>query len=250
MLHEKSYNFYVIQHFCTHPKTGSDTRKDVRSSKEHCLSQSDNVTILDCREVEEILLTHMNLQLTDICLRRRNSKQALSLVEIGVCSEVSRKQPKDKRYLFSGDLLELLQNTSVKIELLTGSTRLKDRKVIHEALQNGELNILIGTHALLEEKVQFKNLGIAIIDEQHRFGVAQRSKLWEKNKTPPHVLVMTATPIPRTLAMSIYVFLPDSDRNDGNWRRAPVPQDQMHGPFHKSGIPLRLFFQRFQPLWI
>ena len=101
-------------------------------------------------------------------------------------------------------LLELLRNTSVKIELLTGSTRLKDRKVIHEALQNGELNILIGTHALFEEKVQFKNLGIAIIDEQHRFGVAQRSKLWEKNKTPPHVLVMTATPIPRTLAMSIY----------------------------------------------
>ena len=101
-------------------------------------------------------------------------------------------------------LLELLRNTSVKIELLTGSTRLKDRKVIHEALQNGELNILIGTHALFEENVQFKNLGIAIIDEQHRFGVAQRSKLWEKNKTPPHVLVMTATPIPRTLAMSIY----------------------------------------------
>ena len=76
--------------------------------------------------------------------------------------------------------------------------------MIHEALQNGELNILIGTHALFEEKVQFKNLGIAIIDEQHRFGVAQRSKLWKKNKTPPHVLVMTATPIPRTLAMSIY----------------------------------------------
>lgn len=101
-------------------------------------------------------------------------------------------------------LLELLQNTNVKVELLTGSTRSKDRKVIHEALQNGELNILIGTHALFEEKVQFKNLGIAIIDEQHRFGVAQRSKLWGKNKTPPHVLVMTATPIPRTLAMSIY----------------------------------------------
>ena len=101
-------------------------------------------------------------------------------------------------------LLELLQNTNVKVELLTGSIRSKDRKVIHEALQNGELNILIGTHALFEEKVQFKNLGIAIIDEQHRFGVAQRSKLWEKNKTPPHVLVMTATPIPRTLAMSIY----------------------------------------------
>ena len=99
---------------------------------------------------------------------------------------------------------ELLENTKVKIKLLTGSTKSKDRKVMHIALETGELNILIGTHAVFEEKVQFKNLGLAIIDEQHRFGVAQRAKLWQKNKTPPHVLVMTATPIPRTLAMSIY----------------------------------------------
>ena len=99
---------------------------------------------------------------------------------------------------------ELLENTGVKIKLLTGSTKSKDRKVMHVALETGELNILIGTHAVFEEKVQFKNLGLAIIDEQHRFGVAQRAKLWQKNKTPPHVLVMTATPIPRTLAMSIY----------------------------------------------
>jgi ATP-dependent DNA helicase RecG len=89
--------------------------------------------------------------------------------------------------------------------LLTGSTKKSERKIIHEALQTGELKILIGTHALLEEEVKFKNLGLAIIDEQHRFGVAQRSKLWQKNSgVYPHVLVMTATPIPRTLAMTLY----------------------------------------------
>ncbi len=93
----------------------------------------------------------------------------------------------------------------IQISLLTGSVKKSARKVIHEGLQNGETKILIGTHALLEEEVQFNNLGLAIIDEQHRFGVAQRSKLWEKNKdTHPHVLVMTATPIPRTLAMTLY----------------------------------------------
>jgi ATP-dependent DNA helicase RecG len=76
--------------------------------------------------------------------------------------------------------------------------------VIHEALEDGSLDILIGTHALIEDKVKFKNLGVAVVDEQHRFGVAQRAKLWKKNDLPPHVLVMTATPIPRTLAMSLY----------------------------------------------
>jgi ATP-dependent DNA helicase RecG len=99
---------------------------------------------------------------------------------------------------------ELLQETFITVELLTGSTKKKKRNEIHEGLQNGQLHILIGTHALLEDKVQFQNLGIAIIDEQHRFGVAQRSKMWQKNELPPHVLVMTATPIPRTLAMSVY----------------------------------------------
>lgn len=99
---------------------------------------------------------------------------------------------------------ESLDGMPVKISLLTGSTKTAQRKTIHETLQDGSLNILIGTHALIEEKVQFKNLGIAIIDEQHRFGVAQRAKLWRKNKLPPHILVMTATPIPRTLAMSVY----------------------------------------------
>jgi ATP-dependent DNA helicase RecG len=91
------------------------------------------------------------------------------------------------------------------IDLLTGSTKKSHRNILHEKLQGGDMNILIGTHALLEEPVQFKNLGLAIVDEQHRFGVAQRSKLWQKNSSAyPHVLVMTATPIPRTLAMSLY----------------------------------------------
>ena len=99
---------------------------------------------------------------------------------------------------------ELLQKMNISVDLLTGSSRVKKRREIHEGLENGTLKILIGTHALLEDKVTFKNLGIAIIDEQHRFGVAQRSKMWQKNELPPHILVMTATPIPRTLAMSVY----------------------------------------------
>ena len=99
---------------------------------------------------------------------------------------------------------ELLESMDLNIDLLTGSVKAKKRKEIHQNLEDGTLDILIGTHALLEDKVQFKNLGIAIIDEQHRFGVAQRSKLWKKNTTVPHILVMTATQIPRTLAMSVY----------------------------------------------
>jgi len=101
-------------------------------------------------------------------------------------------------------LSELAKTANINIKLLTGSTKTAERKVIHEALEDGSLHILIGTHALLEDKVQFNNLGLAVIDEQHRFGVEQRSKLWKKNEIPPHVLVMTATPIPRTLAMSLY----------------------------------------------
>ncbi|MEG9326430.1 ATP-dependent DNA helicase RecG [Salinimicrobium catena] len=101
-------------------------------------------------------------------------------------------------------ICELVENLGISVRLLTGSTKTAERKEIHEALRNGELHLLIGTHALLEDKVQFKNLGLAIIDEQHRFGVAQRARLWKKNHLPPHVLVMTATPIPRTLAMSLY----------------------------------------------
>lgn len=101
-------------------------------------------------------------------------------------------------------LKALLGKMALTIEILTGSVKKSVRKGIHERLENGELHILVGTHALLEDKVQFKNLGLAVIDEQHRFGVAQRSKLWRKNQVPPHILVMTATPIPRTLAMSLY----------------------------------------------
>ena len=93
----------------------------------------------------------------------------------------------------------------IQIGKLTGSTRTKDRRVLHEALRDGSLHMLVGTHALLEDVVQFRNLGLTIMDEQHRFGVAQRSKLWQKNPhIIPHVLVMTATPIPRTLAMTLY----------------------------------------------
>lgn len=99
---------------------------------------------------------------------------------------------------------ELAQPLHLNIKLLTGSTKPAERKIIHQELEEGTLDILIGTHALLEDKVQFNNLGLAIIDEQHRFGVEQRSRLWKKAAIPPHILVMTATPIPRTLAMSLY----------------------------------------------
>jgi len=97
-----------------------------------------------------------------------------------------------------------VEGLKINVEILTGSTTKKERISLFDDLKSGQINILIGTHAVLEDKVIFKNLGLAIIDEQHRFGVAQRSKLWKKNNTPPHILVMTATPIPRTLAMSVY----------------------------------------------
>ena len=104
---------------------------------------------------------------------------------------------------FNG-ITELAKELNINIRILTGSSKIAQRRIIHEELENGTLDIIIGTHALLEDKVQFKNLGFAVIDEQHRFGVEQRSKLWTKSQIPPHVLVMTATPIPRTLAMSLY----------------------------------------------
>ena len=99
---------------------------------------------------------------------------------------------------------ELLAPMELKVGILTGSSKTKERRILHEQLENGEIDLLIGTHALLEPKVVFKNLGLVVIDEQHRFGVAQRARLWKKNTSPPHVLVMTATPIPRTLAMTFY----------------------------------------------
>lgn len=97
-----------------------------------------------------------------------------------------------------------LGDMNVGVALLTGSTKAAERREIHEGLMNGTIRILIGTHALIEPDVKFQNLGIAVIDEQHRFGVEQRAKLWKKNRIPPHILVMTATPIPRTLAMTVY----------------------------------------------
>lgn len=99
---------------------------------------------------------------------------------------------------------DFLKGMDIRVELLTGIVKGKKRKEIMEGLIDGSIQILIGTHAIIEENVQFSNLGLAVIDEQHRFGVAQRAKLWGKNQNPPHVLVMTATPIPRTLAMTIY----------------------------------------------
>ncbi|OWK73926.1 ATP-dependent DNA helicase RecG [Flavobacteriaceae bacterium JJC] len=117
---------------------------------------------------------------------------------------------------------ELLTNTDIKVRILTGSTKTSERKIIHEELLNGELSILVGTHAVLEDIVRFKNLGLAIIDEQHRFGVAQRAKLWAKNKIAPHILVMTATPIPRTLAMSFYSDLDVSVIDEMPLGRKPI----------------------------
>ncbi|HSR40352.1 MAG TPA: ATP-dependent DNA helicase RecG, partial [Phnomibacter sp.] len=101
-------------------------------------------------------------------------------------------------------ITSLLKDMPVKVALLTGSVKIAERRRILAAALEGDIDILIGTHALIEDTVQFRNLGFVVIDEQHRFGVEQRSKLWQKNDVPPHVLVMTATPIPRTLSMSLF----------------------------------------------
>lgn len=101
-------------------------------------------------------------------------------------------------------LKEFLHGMNLRIELLTGIVKGKKRKEVTDGLIDGSIHIVVGTHAIIEDKIQFNNLGLAVIDEQHRFGVAQRAKLWKKNENPPHILVMTATPIPRTLAMTIY----------------------------------------------
>ncbi len=120
------------------------------------------------------------------------------------------------------DIASKLASLRISVKLLTGSTSKKERSALHEGLLSGELQILIGTHAVFEDTVIFKNLGLAIIDEQHRFGVAQRSKLWKKAKVPPHILVMTATPIPRTLAMSTYGDLDNSIIDELPPGRSPI----------------------------
>ena len=122
---------------------------------------------------------------------------------------------------FNG-LSDLLKDMPLQIRLLTGSTKQKERKEILSGLADGSIHFLVGTHAVIEDAVQFKNLGLAIVDEQHRFGVAQRARLWEKAAIPPHILVMTATPIPRTLAMTAYGDLDYSIINEMPPGRQPV----------------------------
>lgn len=119
-------------------------------------------------------------------------------------------------------IVKMLHGLPIEVALLTGSTRKAARTELHSKLQDGRLQILVGTHALIEQQVQFQNLGLVVIDEQHRFGVAQRARLWEKSSVPPHILVMTATPIPRTLAMTLYGDLDTSVIDELPPGRKPV----------------------------
>ena len=132
---------------------------------------------------------------------------------------------------------ETLSDMNVNVALLTGSTRKKAREKLHAELLSGEIDILIGTHALIEDTVNFNNLGFVVIDEQHRFGVAQRAKMWAKNEHPPHMLVMTATPIPRTLAMTVYGDLDVSVIDELPPGRKPVQTghrfEQKRGAFYQ-----------------
>lgn len=133
-------------------------------------------------------------------------------------------------------LVDLLKGELVNVGVLTGNTTKKQRTILHQQLENGEIDILVGTHALIEDKVQFKNLGLVVIDEQHRFGVEQRAKLWRKNVIPPHILVMTATPIPRTLAMTLYGDLDVSVIDELPVGRKPIETKHLF-----EGQRLRMF---------
>lgn len=145
-----------------------------------------------------------------------------------------------QQHFFS--LKKFLADMPINVALLTGSTKQKERKLIMPELENGTINIIIGTHSLLEDKVKFFNLGLCVIDEQHRFGVEQRAKMWTKNHTPPHILVMTATPIPRTLAMTVYGDLDFSVIDELPPGRKPVQTVHYYDNFR-----LRLFaFMRKQ----
>ncbi|MBO4621385.1 MAG: ATP-dependent DNA helicase RecG, partial [Paludibacteraceae bacterium] len=132
-------------------------------------------------------------------------------------------------------LSAMLKGTETSVALLTGSTTAKQRQALHERLRNGQIDILVGTHALIEDEVQFANLGLVIVDEQHRFGVAQRAKLWAKNVQPPHVLVMTATPIPRTLAMTLYGDLSVSVIDELPPGRKPI-RTRHYTNMHREGV--------------
>ena len=133
-------------------------------------------------------------------------------------------------------LIDLLKGELIKVAILTGNTTKKQRTILHQELENGEIDVLVGTHALIEDKVKFKNLGLVVIDEQHRFGVEQRAKLWRKNIVPPHILVMTATPIPRTLAMTLYGDLDVSVIDELPVGRKPIETKHLF-----EGQRLRMF---------
>jgi ATP-dependent DNA helicase RecG len=133
-------------------------------------------------------------------------------------------------------IASLLDGKLIKVDILTGNSTKKQRTLLHQQLESGEIDILIGTHALIEDKVKFKNLGLVVIDEQHRFGVEQRAKLWRKNIIPPHILVMTATPIPRTLAMTLYGDLDVSMIDELPAGRKPIETKHLY-----EGQRLRMF---------
>ncbi len=133
-------------------------------------------------------------------------------------------------------LVDLLKGELIKVAILTGNSTKKQRLILHQELEAGEIDILVGTHALIEDKVKFKNLALVVIDEQHRFGVEQRAKLWRKNEVPPHILVMTATPIPRTLAMTLYGDLDVSVIDELPIGRKPIETKHLF-----EGQRLRMF---------
>lgn len=141
-------------------------------------------------------------------------------------------------------IASLLTEDIAKVAILTGNTTKKQRTLLHAQLEAGEIDILVGTHALIEDKVKFKNLGLVVIDEQHRFGVEQRAKLWRKNSIPPHILVMTATPIPRTLAMTLYGDLDVSVIDELPVGRKPIETKHLY-----ESQRLRMFGFMKQEIW-
>ena len=130
------------------------------------------------------------------------------------------------------NISQMLSDLDIRVRILTGNTKAAERRELQEGLMNGDIHLLIGTHALIEENVQFKKLGLVVIDEQHRFGVAQRAKLWEKNVITPHILVMTATPIPRTLAMTLYGDLDTSIIDELPPGRKSIVTRHLYEPDH------------------